>query len=172
MHGQPFFTFTLNCFSKSTCVGFLRNFSSKTSLIAFTKCCKHSNVVLSLTLQYSLQSVNSLAICKHAHCTCAFLDGAQSDNTTCISLLYKIAIICIDVIHDAKEQCVMHLILTMKKLIVIDWMFCKIISHNSVVVDFGLRLGKDPPCCLLAYCCKFGICYIKATNTINCNFIF
>jgi len=63
------------------------------------------------------------------------------------------------------EQCVMHLILTMKKLIIIDRMFCKIISHNSVVVDFGLQLGKYPPCCLLAYCCKFGICYIKATNT-------
>jgi hypothetical protein len=45
---------------------------------------------------------------------------------------------CIDVIHDAKEQCVMHLISTTKKSIVLDWMFYKIISHNLAVADFAL----------------------------------
>jgi hypothetical protein len=38
------------------------------------------------------------------------LDGAQSNNTACIYLLYEIIVMCIDVIHDAEEQCVMHLI--------------------------------------------------------------
>jgi len=37
-------------------VGFLRNFGSKISLITLTKCHKHSNVVFSPILQYSLQS--------------------------------------------------------------------------------------------------------------------
>jgi hypothetical protein len=78
-----------------------------------------------------------LAICKHAHCTCAFLDGGQSNNTTCIYLLYEITIMCIDVIHDVEEQCATDSILTMKKSIIVDRMFCKIISHNLVVADFA-----------------------------------
>ncbi len=69
---------------------------------------------------------------------CAFLDGVQFDNTTCISLLYETIVVCTNVIHDAKEQCVTHLILMTKEPIVVDWMFCKIISHNLAMANFAL----------------------------------
>lgn len=108
---------------------------------------------------------------------CAFLDGVQFDNTTCIYLLYKINVVCIDVIHDAEEQCVMHLISMMKKLIVVDRMFYKIISHNSIMVDFMLlsyiwatTLERFP---MLSSCLLLQICYLQHQNTkhkINCSF--
>jgi len=73
---------------------------------------------------------------------CAFLDGVQFDNTTCIYLLYEIIVMCINVIHDVEEQCVTHLISTIKKLIVVD-------KNNLIEFNYGqlhalkLHLGYD-----------------------------
>jgi hypothetical protein len=96
------------------------------------KCCAFSDSTIIIV------GINNLAICKHAHCTCAFLDGAQSNNTTCISLLYEITIMCTNVIHDVEEQCAMHFISMTKKSIVVDWMFYKIISDNLAMANFTL----------------------------------
>jgi hypothetical protein len=73
---------------------------------------------------------------------CAFLDGVQFDNTTCIYLLCEIIVVCIDVIHDVEEQCVTHLISMMKKSIVVD-------QNNFTKFNYGqfyalkLHLGYD-----------------------------
>ncbi len=96
------------------------------------ECCVFSNFAILII------GISSLAICKHAHCTCAFLDGAQFDNTTCIFLLYEIIVVCTNVIHDAKEQCVTHSISMTKKFIIVDQMFYKIILHNSTMANFTL----------------------------------
>jgi len=96
------------------------------------ECCAFSNSAILIV------GIYSSVICKHAHYTCAFLDGAQFDNTTCISLLYEIIVVCTNVIHDAKEQCVTHSISTTKKSIIVDRMLCKIILHNSTMANFAL----------------------------------
>jgi hypothetical protein len=137
MFGQPFSTFTFIWFSKSTCVGFLRNFSSKTSLIVFTKCCKYLNVVLSLILQYSFQVLTTWPYANmcitHVHFWMEFNPTTPHAFIFCTKELS-----CTNVIHDAKEQCVTHLISMTKNPIVVDKMFCKIISHNLAMADFVL----------------------------------
>ncbi len=57
-------------------------------------------------------------------------NGVQSNNTTCIFPLYKIIIMCINILHDLEEQCVMHLILMKKKVVILNQMFYKITSHK------------------------------------------
>jgi len=126
-----------------------------------------------------IASINNLAICKHAHCTCAFLDGAQFDNTAFIYILYKMIAICTDVIHDVEEQCVTHLIPMMKKPIFVDWMFCKIILHNLITANFALSSyiwaatwERSP---MLFSCLLLQIWYLQHQNTkhnIKCSFIF
>jgi hypothetical protein len=86
--------------------------------------CGFSNFVVVVT------SISNSIVCKHAQNTFGCLNGVQSNNTTCIFLLYKIVIMCINILHDFEEQKVMHLILMTKKVIALNKMFYKITSHK------------------------------------------
>jgi hypothetical protein len=111
---QPLFACNFIFFSKSIHVCCLRNSSSQTFFIGHKvlevfESCGISNFVVVVT------SISNLIVCKHAQSTFGCLNGVQSNNTTCIFLLYKIVVMCINILHDLEEQRVMHLILLTKR---------------------------------------------------------